>query len=131
MKLKRTRGSRQRKRGEASRHEIIMLVELDPQSEDRIQKDLEAGGFPVVTAENTAEALDIIRFIGDRVTLTIVDEERSGGAWRKFLATMHNLYPAVKAVLLGNKPPATGMAGFLRKPVRRQELVGLVLENAP
>jgi two-component system cell cycle sensor histidine kinase/response regulator CckA len=92
-------------------------------------------GFQVLTAPTGAVALSRCRESHDPVGLMVVDTPLPGMNLSDFLSQLRDVCPAVRilflADFLGNEAggkPQSRQLGTLRKPFRRSQLVGSVLE---
>jgi ActR/RegA family two-component response regulator len=84
---------------------VALLVGPVVARHPRIRRDLERGKFQVVAAEWAWEALDIYRFVGDRVALVLVDDELPGDDPQAVVIALHRLDPRVRTLLVTKRLP--------------------------
>jgi PAS domain S-box-containing protein len=121
--------------------ERILLVEDQPEQREMTRRVLERAGYTVLAAEHGRAAVDILRHEAvDLMLLDMIMEESFDGldCYRAALA----LHPGQKAVLVSGYAETErvaealrlGAGGFIRKPYRKNELLGAIrgeLERQP
>jgi CheY-like chemotaxis protein len=112
-----------------------VLVVTDDGSELRaIASVLEKAGVHVLATGSGAAAVQHSASHHGAIDLAIIDLPGMRGADRETLQALHDSWPGVRMLFLSaeREPSETGPAGhirkYLRKPVRRAQLLGTVLK---
>ncbi len=112
----------------------ILVVDDEKDIQYVAQKHLESVGYNVLTASDGAEALRIYRDRSRDITLVILDMYMPGLGGNEVYQKLLKINSKIKVILCSGyeeqntrkKFPANGLAGFIRKPFLRQELLSTV-----
>jgi PAS domain S-box-containing protein len=109
----------------------ILLV--DDEEAIRIvgQKTLEKAGYTVVTASNGAEAIEVVRALGETIEAVVLDMTMPKMGGEEAFREMRRIRPGIRVLLSSgySEGDATqrfsgkGLAGFLQKPYRPHALI--------
>lgn len=111
----------------------VLVVDDDVDIRDTLRFVLEDAGYPVLTAENGKEALDILSSAEPRPGLILLDLTMpimSGEEMLKALKTVHALAAIpVTIVTASGAPKPEQASGLLRKPLEMDSLLRVVAQN--
>jgi ActR/RegA family two-component response regulator len=89
-----------REESSAEKRSAVMLVGTGASERLRIGKKLERRNFQVMTADCAAEALDIYRFVGSRLSLVLVDRHLRGDDPFALFIAFYRMDPKLKMVVI-------------------------------
>jgi response regulator RpfG family c-di-GMP phosphodiesterase len=121
---------------QAQESQRAVLVVSDDESELKvIASILEKAGVRVLATEFGAAAMQRSVTRHDAIDLAIIDMPKAHDTYSETLQVLHDMSPSVRMLFLSateGEPGQTGPAGhvrrYLRKPVRRAQLLGTVLK---
>jgi CheY-like chemotaxis protein len=96
---------------------ISLVVDDDADVRKFISATLQREDFQTVEAEDGAQALRIVRELGEDVALIVSDIQMPNGDGLTFARAVNKAYPAVPIILVsGCSEPSAEFDYFLRKP---------------
>jgi len=121
---------------QAHESQRAVLVVSDDESELKvIASILEKAGVHVLATGFGAAAVQRSVTHHDAIDLAIIDSPKTHGAVTETLQALHEMWPSVRMLFLwaadgdpGEVGPAGHVRRYLRKPVRRAQLLGTVLK---
>ena len=125
----------------ANRQELILVVDDDPGIQNLIRDILELHGHSVLTAGGRGEAIALCEQRGSEISLVFLDVAISETAAFDVFRCIREINPAAKVVITSiynhdwsaENIFSRGASGFLKKPYRMTEVLGLVgrLQSPP
>ncbi|MBM4367464.1 MAG: PAS domain-containing protein [Deltaproteobacteria bacterium] len=117
--------------------ETVMVIDDEPAVRDFARAVLEFRGYHVLEAEDGRQAVSLFGAHRDRVGLVLLDLTMPGMDGEETFHELRALKPSVRVLLSSgyNEQQATsrftglGLAGFLRKPYRAEQLMAQVREQ--
>jgi len=114
--------------------ETVLLVEDEEQVRAVNQAMLEQLGYTVLVAADGVEALEVYRERGAEIALVVADMVMPQMRGRELYAALREMAPSVKVLLMSGysldaeveQLRAEGLAGFVSKPLRQNELARAV-----
>src|SRR5689334_13959083 len=111
----------------------VLVVDDDPDIRETLRFVLEDAGYPVYTAENGREALDLLAAAPTRPGLVLLDlmmPVMSGDEMLKALRAVHALAAIPVTIVTASGAPMPPLAsGLLEKPVDLDVLLRIVAQN--
>jgi PAS domain S-box-containing protein len=109
----------------------ILVVDDEPFVRDVVRRSLEGNGFSVLTAEDGAEGVEILRRSGDRIRAVVLDMTMPRMNGEEAFREMRRLWPAMPILITSGYDEQEALdrfsrkdvTGFLQKPFQLQTLV--------
>lgn len=114
---------------------VVLVADGEASVLKNVSSTLEKAGFKVLTAHGGPEVLDVCKHHTAPIQLAIVDMTMAGGP--NFVDCLDGSYPGIRFLFTSNNEESgaerqigrSGLSrGFLRKPFRRSQLLGRVLQ---
>jgi len=110
----------------------ILIVDDEVHARHGLGLLLNQAGFEVVTAEDAAQALDLLQF--DRVNMILSDLRMPGMSGLTFLREINQRYPDIGVILMTAHAGVDsyleaiqlGAYDYINKPMRFEELMGVM-----
>jgi DNA-binding NtrC family response regulator len=116
------------------RNEIILLLGADSEGGPVMRRTLEAVGFPVLTADNSEQAAELLRSFKGAIRLLIIDIALTGEDVFEVIAALRKHNPTLKVIVASKEVSPrerheiymSGVIELIRKPVDREQLLQVV-----
>ena len=116
------------------RNEIILLFCADPDTGPLMRRALEAGGYPVLTADAMEQADELFRSFDGAIRLLIIDIPSIGQNLLEVIASLRKRNPALKVIVASKEASPrerhdiyiSGVIELIRKPVDKEQLLHVV-----
>ena len=116
------------------RNEIILVLGADPEEDRVMRRALEAVGFPVLTADNCEQAVELCRSFNGAIRLLIIDIGIPGEGALEISAALRRCNPTLKVIVATKEVSPrerheiymSGVIELILKPLDKEQLLHVV-----